>query len=109
MPENKRKYPRVDKIFEIDLKVFDDAPSQKKSQNIGLGGVSFLSNDSIPIGKEINLKIKRNIDNRKEYGDFNLLGKVVRCTQQEQVFFIAVEFLQVPKKTKELLDYFLYK
>ncbi|PMP67009.1 MAG: hypothetical protein C0190_04190 [Thermodesulfobacterium geofontis] len=81
---------------------FNDLPLQKI--NISEKGIRFPSKTPYEIGDLV--EIKTVIDIYQPVG-FYLYGEVLRCEKREDIYEVAIKFVNLPKDIKEKLSYFI--
>lgn len=81
---------------------FNDLPLQKI--NISEKGIRFPSKIPYEIGDLV--EIKTVIDIYQPVG-FYLYGEVLRCEKKEDIYEVAIKFINLPKDIKEKLSYFI--
>lgn len=107
----KRKYPRVDLIFNIEyefIKEFSNEHHQTHSgigKDISLGGISFDCTNDTNIKEGDILFIKFSIPELE--GNLKAMGKVIRTWYEENKKFCAVKFTGVNPVDYEILNNFI--
>jgi len=110
----KRRYPRIDYIFDIKYEVLPTTTKQEimtKGKDISLGGVSFEVKDNQEIKIGMFLVVKFSI--KELSGELKAMGKVVRTwkemdnSQQKERKFCAVKFTAVDPTDYEILNNFI--
>lgn len=104
----RRKYMRLDADCAVDytklskdLKPMYDIISDSYSKNISAAGVKFVSAEKIGTGEFLELHMKIPATNKF----IAAIGKVTRCeNEDEKNYGIAVSFVWISKRDKELID-----
>jgi c-di-GMP-binding flagellar brake protein YcgR len=99
----KRKYPRINSIFNVEILSTEGGTGISK--NISEGGFLFSHNKSIELGRVLKLNLQ--IQGLK--GNFTISGEVVRCQQIEKDnnYDIALKFVEVDEKINNNLKKFI--
>ena len=106
----RRKYRRIRRRFLLSFKPIADEVwkeaygswDMRFMDNIGAGGLLFYSEDRLPIGALLELKLKLPISNNP----IKCTGKVVRIetTPPSKIYRIAVVFVELVNQHKEGIE-----
>ncbi|MCS7205219.1 MAG: PilZ domain-containing protein [Leptospiraceae bacterium] len=104
----KRKYPRVDKIFEVNYELLNSPDRHfvsSQSKDISLGGISFQINQDIPIGSYMLVKFSL----KELKGELKAIGRVVRIwldvnNEQKERKYCAVKFTAMEPTDYQILN-----
>ena len=104
----RRNYMRLDTDCAVDyiklssdLKPTRDVIDDSYSRNISGAGIKFTAVEKVPMGSFLELHIKIPTVNKF----LTATGKVVRCdAEQKGKFGVAVSFIWINKKDRELID-----
>lgn len=104
----RRNYMRLDTDCAVDyirlsnsLKPAYNVVDDRYSKNISASGIKFIASEKMPAGSFLELHIKIPTANRF----IAAIGKVVRCDMEaERSFGIAVLFVWINKRDRELID-----
>jgi len=111
---DKREFIRLNERVDIQFRVFEPGSSSSKAsavqkftktKNVSAGGLLFISNEQIPLGTILELKI--NLPDAT--GTIECLGRVIRIEQKlgEETFDVAVCFLDLTSAQRAQLDAFI--
>lgn len=83
-----------------DLKPAYNAVEDSYSKNISASGISFIASEKIPVGSFLELRIK--VPSTDKF--IAAIGKVLRCEPEGKKFGVALVFIWISQKDKELIE-----
>lgn len=107
----KRKYPRVDLIFNIEYEFIKEFSNEQSHAHIGIGkdisvgGISFDCTNDTNIKEGDILFIKFFIQELE--GNLKAIGKVIRIWYEENKKFCAIKFTGIDPIDYEILNNFI--
>jgi len=104
----RRKYPRIDQSYTIEFALAKSSENPTNSENISACGVSFASETEMAPDTVIKMHLKESLEGHSDLFGLSPLAKVVRCDAGENGFVVAAQFINLPKRTEELLETYLY-
>jgi len=100
--EERRQFIRINEHHLLKYKVFDKAKVLSFVRNISTGGVLFHSDEDIPVGSTVEMKISL----PPEEAAINVVVKVIHTTPLKKLggYNVGAEFVHIDEKDRGLIE-----
>ncbi len=109
--EERRRSLRITRKFTIEYVSSSPSEGPVQTKDISLHGLSFLDQNPPEVGAVIKISIVKGYHEKRQTEErigISVLARVVRVEKEGKLSLVAVEFMNMPRRTGEILEINLY-